>query len=877
MRKVFSAVVLMLGLWQQVSSANDMHDSMFVDPSLFEVAEGLEIKLWAKSPMLFNPANMDIDAEGRVWVAEARNYRSLMKDEKGDRVVVLQDTNGDGSADTSHVFVQDKALRAPLGIAVIGNRIFVASSPSMIVYTDVDNDLVFNPEVDRREVFLGGFGGENHDHSLHSITVGPNGQFYFNVGNAGSFKALTDKDGFTLSTGSFYSGKEWAGSASDDGFVYVGGMAMRINPDGSGLRPIGHNFRNSYEQTVTSFGDVFQNDNDDPPASRTTFLIEYGNLGYASRNGLAQWGVTKKPGMSTAVAEWRQPYPGYIPAGDVYGGGAPTGIAFYENGSMQELCKGMLLSCEPTRNVVFWYRPMLEGAGYALGNNDLLSSNPEKKFEGADFARGFNEKSRHKLFRPSDVAIGPDGAIYVADWYDARVGGHGARDPHSSGNIYRMTRKGENPATPAADFDSLEGLVAALQSAAVNVRGHAFIELKALGAKAIPAVTNLLKHENEFIRARALWLLPQLGEKGVQRVTGYLSDDNAMMRVTAFRSLRFVESDTLTHAAKLATDSSAAVRREVALCLRYVAFADCKDILLDLIKGYDGKDRSYLEAWGIAADNKAADVFAYCSEKLDDDALLLTVAWRLHTDAAIPMLKQAALDKASDDAQREWAMDGIAFNTSYNAKMSMEAIRDAGVSPANVSIASWWLRARGNSDWAPFHNAPLEITQDYLVPQMPTSASPMPSIDEIVKLKPSKVAGRAKVAACYMCHQLGADGNDFGPNLSAWGAAQPIEMIVKSILDPNADIAHGFECHEFKLKNGKTVQGFIQADDVYVSVKTISGPVVFAAADIASRRKMEQSVMIAGQHLGMDAQAIRDVSELLRLYRWNPRKKTESF
>jgi hypothetical protein len=69
--------------------------------------------------------------------------------------------------------------------------------------------------------------------------------------------------------------------AADDGHVWVGGFAARMNPDGTRVRIIGHNFRNSYEQTVSSFGDVFQNDNDDPPACRTAFLLEYGNAGFS--------------------------------------------------------------------------------------------------------------------------------------------------------------------------------------------------------------------------------------------------------------------------------------------------------------------------------------------------------------------------------------------------------------------------------------------------------------------------------------------------------------------------------------------------------------------------------------------------------------------
>jgi glucose/arabinose dehydrogenase len=68
----------------------------------------------------------------------------------------------------------------------------------------------------------------------------------------------------------------------------------------------------------------------------------------------------------------------------------------------------------------------------------FLTSNPKKNFAGADFASAGKIKGLINLFRPSDICIGPDGAIYVADWFDARVGGHGTRDTGQTGAIYRI-------------------------------------------------------------------------------------------------------------------------------------------------------------------------------------------------------------------------------------------------------------------------------------------------------------------------------------------------------------------------------------------------------------------------------------------------------
>ena len=253
--------------------------------NLFQVPDGLEVTLWATTPMLRNPANIDIDKDGRIWVAEGVRYRShFARQPEGDKIVVLQDTDGDGKADSTHTFVQEPALIAPLGVSVIDNKIIVAQPPDMIVYTDVDRNLKFDPAVDKREVLLSGFQGINHDHSLHSVTVGPDGKWVWNAGNTGAM--FTDKSGKTFRIfGSYRPGAvgpfkfphdpaEYAGKPSDDGHVYVGGFTVRMNPDGTNAEIIGSNYRNSYEQSVTSLGDIFQNDNDDPPACRVSWVMD---------------------------------------------------------------------------------------------------------------------------------------------------------------------------------------------------------------------------------------------------------------------------------------------------------------------------------------------------------------------------------------------------------------------------------------------------------------------------------------------------------------------------------------------------------------------------------------------------------------------------
>ena len=111
-----------------------------VPNDLFVVPEGLEVTLWATSPHLYNPTNLDIDHAGRIWAAEGVRYRKHFdRQPEGDRIVVLEDTDGDGKCDKSHTFVQEPLLIAPLGVAVIDNQIVVSQPPHLLVYTDVDS------------------------------------------------------------------------------------------------------------------------------------------------------------------------------------------------------------------------------------------------------------------------------------------------------------------------------------------------------------------------------------------------------------------------------------------------------------------------------------------------------------------------------------------------------------------------------------------------------------------------------------------------------------------------------------------------------------------------------------------------------------------
>jgi len=862
---------------------------------LFRLPEGLEITVWASTPMLRNPTNIDIDKDGRIWVAEGVRYRSHhARQPEGDKIVVLQDTDGDGKADSSHTFVQEPALIAPLGVSVIDNKVIVAQPPDFIVYTDVDRNQKFDPAVDKREVLLTGFQGINHDHSLHSVTVGPDGKWIFNAGNTGAM--FTDKSGKTFRIfGSYRPGPvgpftfphnpaDYAGKPSDDGHVYVGGFTVRMNPDGTNAEIIGSNYRNSYEQSVTSLGDVFQNDNDDPPACRVSWVMEYANFGFSSNDGQRTWQADKRPGQTVPVAEWRQDDPGMTPAGDVYGGGSPTGNVFYENGALGPSWEGTFFAADAGRNEIFSYQPVRSGGGFNLGERKVfLTSNPERAYAGSDFVGGNRTASGAAitLFRPSDIAVGPDGAIYVSDWIDPRVGGHQDLDDSTSGAIYRIAPKGFVSKVPAFDPATVDGLIAALRSPAVNVRAIGFEGLKARGAAAVNPVAALLTDPSPYMRGRAMYLLYQLGPEGRQRAGTPESQRDPAMRIAAYRATRRAGLDILPVAAKLARDADAGVRREVALSMRDQSASASLNVLVDVARGFDGKDRSYLEALGTGATGKEAELYDRLKRELRAPAdpvawpdTFAWIAWRLHVPAAVPDLAIRARAAKLPLADRRRAIDALAFSTVPAASDAM--LKIAGSNGPLRELATWWLLNRLSNSWSD-HNLrnALKLTgiydpdaiklEEMVTPKPPADAVELP-IESVTALTGNAARGKDVAARCLMCHAIAGTGAELGPALDGWGKGKSPDIIARAIIRPSAEIAQGYDATELKTTDGLTIQGLLIKEGDPLMIRSQGGfTQIVPAGRVANRRRMTESLMMSAAQLGLTAQDVADLIAFLRV------------
>ncbi len=163
-----------------------------------------------------NPTNLDVDHRGRVWICDVKNYRGNNGSRpEGDRILILEDTDGDGKCDKVTTFYQGRDIDSAMGICVLGDKIIVSASPNVFVFTKDDNDKVV-----KKEVLFSKTGIRQHDHTAHSFVFGPDGRLYWNFGNEGH--SVHDKDGKQI--------VDLAGNAvNDSGKPYRQGMVFRMD------------------------------------------------------------------------------------------------------------------------------------------------------------------------------------------------------------------------------------------------------------------------------------------------------------------------------------------------------------------------------------------------------------------------------------------------------------------------------------------------------------------------------------------------------------------------------------------------------------------------------------------------------------------------
>ena len=589
-----------------------------------KTADGLQTTLFASEPQITNPINIDVDHLGRVWVLEAYNYRPAVNGKSelgaGDRIVILQDTNGDGVSDVTKVFYQGPELQSPLGIWVMGNKAIVSQSPYVWLFTDTNGDDV----ADKKEVLFKGIGGNQNDAGVHAFVFGADGNFYFNYGNKGGQlvdgrnRPLLDKYERPINFRK-----------------YREGVVFRCDQEFRKVEVLAQNFNNPFEVAVDSYGTMWQADQEEPGngSDRVSYVMEDGNFGYIDEMNGNSWRVNRT-NLEDEIPRrhWHQNDPGVVPDILETGSGFPMGSTIYEGELLPRKYWDQIIVADAGLNSVRAYPVVDDGAGYkSTGVLPILDGKLDK------------------WFRPSDICVAPDGSLIVSDWYDEVIGGHRMKD-RGRGRIFRIAPPGITYKIPVFDLTIPEEAVKALQSPNLSQRYLAWNACVAHGWKAEPMLEALFRNinVNPKYRARALWALNRIEGFNSRNLDIGFRELNHNLRITTLRAVRQRNSDPIEYIKRLSADPHPQVRREAALAINHNHTFEALDVWLWLAKQYPGNDRWSVEALGVGAIGQWERIFPAYLEMVKYKPETFPggkdIVWLARTRKAIPYLEKLAAD-----------------------------------------------------------------------------------------------------------------------------------------------------------------------------------------------------------------------------------------
>ncbi len=413
----------------------------------FKLPDGLTVDLIAAEPIVEQPLFLNFDERGRMWVLQYRQYpkpaglKMVSKDKhlravydkvpmppghpdhvRGeDKITIHEDTNGDGKFDKVKTFVD--GLNIATSFAHGRGGVWVLNPPYLLFCPDKDRDDVPDgPPV----VHLEGFGLEDTHSVVNSLRWGPDGWLYAAQGSTVS--AHVKRPGIKMQP-----------------FHSHGQLVWRYHPEKKIYEIFAEGGGNIWSCVFDSAGRLFGGTNGTPRG------YHYVQGAYYRKNFIKH-------------GELSNPYSyGYFQGLDVGGIRLHNTITLYEGGALPSKYEGTILGCNPLASLVDVTR--LDVAGSTFTATD----------------EGVFIESTDRWFRPVDAKAGPDGAVYIADWYDQQVRhpyNYAGRISKKNGRIYRVR---SHDAATMEPFD--------------------------LGKKSNAELINLLKHRNRWFRATARRLL----------------------------------------------------------------------------------------------------------------------------------------------------------------------------------------------------------------------------------------------------------------------------------------------------------------------------------------------------------------------------------
>jgi glucose/arabinose dehydrogenase len=364
----------------------------------FTLPEGYEINLFASEqqfPDLQKPVAFTFDAKGRLWVGTIPSYpQCLPGSPPNDKILILEDTNGDGRADKQTVFA-DK-LYLPSALEFWGGGVIVSQQPNILYLKDTNGD----DKADVRELILHGLDSADSHHAVHAFVFDPGGAMYFNEGTFHHSQIETPWGPERCANAGVFRYEPRTGKM--DVFVSYG----FANPWGQIFDSWGQNFVADASGGANYYGTAFS-----------------GDVDYPQKHASLKQFLTK---------QWR-----------------PTcGCELVSSRNFPPEAQGNFLL-----NNCIGFQGVLQ---YKMHDEGLEKDPQTMKLASGFHADPIDPllQSSDPSFRPVDIEFAPDGSLYLADWYNPLVGHmqHSIRDPnrdHVHGRIWRVHYKNRPLVKPA--------------------------------------------------------------------------------------------------------------------------------------------------------------------------------------------------------------------------------------------------------------------------------------------------------------------------------------------------------------------------------------------------------------------------------------------
>ena len=474
--------VLLFNLVAVAHAQRNLKDIPDPDPEIerksFILPEGFEVNLYAADPLIAKPIQMNFDAQGRLWIASSEVYPQIKPGQKPtDKILVLEDKNGDGKADETKVFAD--GLFIPTGVLPGDGGVYVANSTELIHLKDTNAD----GKADVSRIVLSGFGTEDTHHLLHTLRWGHDGQLYMNQSIYIHSHIETPYGVKRLN----------------------GGGIWRFRPETMELDVFAYGLVNAWGHHFDLWGQSFATDGAGGEGINYMFP---GTVCVAT------------PGAPRVVKGLNPGSPKYC------------GLEILSGRHLPDDWQGNMITNDFRAHRVCRYVVTEDGSGYASKQETELI------------------KTSHQAFRPIDVKMGPDGAIYIADWYNPIIQ-HGEVDfrderrDHVHGRIWRVTNTKRPPLkTAISEKATIPELLEMLKTPEEWTRLWAKLSLKAKGEKdVLPAVATWVKSLDkndplvEHHRLEALWLYQNLNVANADLLNELLVSTDPRVRAAAVRVL----------------------------------------------------------------------------------------------------------------------------------------------------------------------------------------------------------------------------------------------------------------------------------------------------------------------------------------------------